>query len=107
MQVGLLLEEGEPVQAGEEDDGEEGVGQTAAGSDDQLGQGPWVHGQLAGPPGPRPGLHGGPNDCEAGQFLPQTTLQSLLGLTKCRDDDTTYLYVVSLLQHLNPCHLEA
>ena len=67
MEVGLLFEECEPVEAGEEDDGEESVGQGPTGPDHQVGQGPGVHRQLSGPPGPRPGLHGGPDDGEGGE----------------------------------------
>ena len=62
-----LFEESEPVEAGEKDDSEEGVGQTTTGSNDQLCQGPWVDRQLAWPPRPRPRFHDSPDDGECAQ----------------------------------------
>ena len=46
---GLLFEEDEPVEGGEEDDGQEHVGEVACRGNQQLGQAPQINSHLPGP----------------------------------------------------------
>jgi hypothetical protein len=56
MEKILLLEESQPVERSEEDDHEEDVGQVSARVHQQLGQRERIDGELAGSPGPGPGI---------------------------------------------------
>ena len=53
----LLLEEDESVEAGEEDDAEEDVGEVAGSGHNHLGQGAEVNSHLASTSRPRPSLN--------------------------------------------------
>jgi len=57
MEKILLFEECQPVERSEEDDNEKDVGQVPAGVHQQLTQSERVDGELAGTPGPGPGLN--------------------------------------------------
>ena len=53
----LLLEEDEPVEAGEEDDAEEDIGKVSGSCHHHLGQRTEVNGNFASPSRPRPGFN--------------------------------------------------